>query len=270
MRSFSERRPGPWSETGDGFLGAIGYVVIAVAVFDVAKYFIQEEVIRGREMRVASEARRSLTKFISTISIAVFIEALVIVVQVSKQDVGQMLFPTLLLLTAVLIVIGLGIYQRLSVAVEQQDKGATGKSVRRPLTFLGVLYVAAANSHVVLVNRDFTSSVRTSANSTGMTISVSSVEVTMPPIIGTAMRCMISDPVPWLQRIGRRPAMMAADRHHFRAHALDGAFHDGGVKIGPAQGGGPRRPRRPAAPSTPAGDRSASRRRSPPPRRRAQ
>ena len=34
-----------------------------------------------------------------------------------------MLYPTLLLLTAVVIVIGLGVYQRLSVAVEQQDKG---------------------------------------------------------------------------------------------------------------------------------------------------
>ena len=31
----------------------------------------------------------------------------------------------------------------------------------------------------------------------------------MPPIIGTAMRCITSDPVPVLQRIGTRPAMIA-------------------------------------------------------------
>ena len=111
-------------EFGDALLGAIGYVVIAVAVFDVAKYFFEEEVIRGREMRIASEARRSLTKFISTISIAVFIEGLVTVVRVSKQDVDKMFYPTLLLLTAIVIVIGLGLYQRLSVAIEQQDKGS--------------------------------------------------------------------------------------------------------------------------------------------------
>jgi amino acid permease len=109
-------------EFGEALLGAIGYVVIAMAVFDVAKYFIEEEVIRGREMRIAAEARRSLTKFISTISIAVFIEALVTVVRVSKQDVDRMVPPTLLLLTAILIVVGLGIYQRLSVAIEQQDE----------------------------------------------------------------------------------------------------------------------------------------------------
>jgi hypothetical protein len=107
---------------GDALLRAIGYIVIAVAVFDLAKYFIEEEVVRGREMRIAAEARRSLTKFISTISIAVFIESLVTVVRVSKQDVEKMLYPNLLLLTAILIVVGLGVYQRLSAAIEPRDE----------------------------------------------------------------------------------------------------------------------------------------------------
>jgi hypothetical protein len=109
-----------WADASDSLLAAIGYVVIALAVFDVAKYFIEEEVIRGREMRLTSEARRSLTKFISTISIAVFIEGLVLVFQISKQDVEKMLYPTGLLLTAILIVVGLGLYQRLSAEVEQK------------------------------------------------------------------------------------------------------------------------------------------------------
>ena len=109
-------------EFGDALLSAIGYVVIAMAVFDVAKYFIEEEVVRGRELRIASEARRSLTKFISTISIAVFIEALVTVVRVSKQDVDKMIYPNILLLSGIVIVIGLGVYQRLSVAVEIREK----------------------------------------------------------------------------------------------------------------------------------------------------
>ena len=70
-------------------LAAIGYVVIAMAVFDVAKYFVEEEeVIRGREMRNAGEARRSLTKFISTISIAVFIEGLVLVFRSQPPERG--------------------------------------------------------------------------------------------------------------------------------------------------------------------------------------
>ena len=43
-----------------------------------------------------------------------------------------------------------------------------------------------------------------------MTIRVSTVEDTMPPIIGTAMRCITSAPVPWLHMMGSSPAMMAA------------------------------------------------------------
>lgn len=94
----------------------------------MAKYFITEEVIRVLEMRMASDERRRLTKFITIISIAVFIEGLVTVVRVSKQDVEKMFYPTLLLLTAILIVIGLGLYQRLSVPVEQQDDDNSNKA----------------------------------------------------------------------------------------------------------------------------------------------
>jgi len=122
-----------WKDAGGAMLSAIGYVVIAMAVFDVAKYFVEEEVIRGREMRNATEARRSLTKFVSTIAIAVFIEGLVIVFQASKESLPEMLYPTALLLTAIVIVIGLGIFQRLSADVEEmvEDQGKPSKTKAR-------------------------------------------------------------------------------------------------------------------------------------------
>lgn len=109
-----------WDKSGAGLLEAIGYVVIAVAVFDVAKYFVEEEVIRGREMRIASEARRSLTKFMSTIVIAVFIEGLVMVFREGGNDVTRVLYPASILMMGVVIVLSLGLYQRLSAAVEQE------------------------------------------------------------------------------------------------------------------------------------------------------
>jgi hypothetical protein len=111
---------GPWAEAGSGLLESIGYVVIAVAVFDVAKYFVEEEVIRGREMRLPSEARRSLTKFVSTISIAVFIEALVMIFRQGSQDIAMVLYPAAIMLLGILIILGLGLYQRLSADVEKQ------------------------------------------------------------------------------------------------------------------------------------------------------
>jgi len=117
-----------WQDAGGTILATIGYVVIAMAVFDVAKYFIEEEVIRGRELREAAEARRSLTKFVSTIAIAVFIEGLVITFQASKDDLPTMLYPTALLLTAILIVVGLGVFQRLSAELEKKLDNSQKKS----------------------------------------------------------------------------------------------------------------------------------------------
>ena len=111
-----------WSGTGVGIpaLTGIGYVVVAIAVFDVAKYLIEEEVVRGREMRVASETRKSLTRFISTIAIAIFLESLVTIFRVSQSEVEKLVYPTLLLFTGMLLVLGLGVFQRLSASVEQE------------------------------------------------------------------------------------------------------------------------------------------------------
>lgn len=119
-----------WSQAGHKLLESVGYVVIAMAVFDVAKYFMEEEVIRGREMRLASEARRSLTKFISAISIAVFIEGLVLVFRQSGEDIGLLLYPCAILVTGIGIILGLGIYQRLSAEVEEQVE-ATDQAAER-------------------------------------------------------------------------------------------------------------------------------------------
>jgi hypothetical protein len=117
-----------WSHQHVGLsaLSGIGYVVVSIAVYDVAKYLIEEEVVRGRELRVASEARRSLTRFISTIAIAVFLEALVTIFRVSQESVDELLYPTALLVSAIMLVLGLGVYQRLSVTVERRDQDGKG------------------------------------------------------------------------------------------------------------------------------------------------
>jgi hypothetical protein len=102
-------------------LDSIGYAIIAMAVFDVAKYILEEEVIDPSEMRNAGQARRSMTKFVATISIAVFLEAIVIVFQTSKgDDLSAMIYPTLLLFGGVTMIVGLGLYQRLSVSAERE------------------------------------------------------------------------------------------------------------------------------------------------------
>jgi hypothetical protein len=132
-----------WSgrDVGMAALTSIGYTVVAVATFEIAKYLIEEEVIRGREMRIASEARRSLTRFISTIAIATFLEALVTVFRVSKDHVPHLIYPSVLLIAGILLILGLGVYQRLSATVEakvekkdlaEEHAETTGGSKRKP------------------------------------------------------------------------------------------------------------------------------------------
>ncbi len=110
----------PGHDLPAALLDTIGYVIIAIAVFDVAKYLLEEEVLRGRELRHAGEARRSLTKFISTIAIAVFLEALVMVFQAGKERVADIVYPTLLLLAGAAMILALAVFQRLSATVERQ------------------------------------------------------------------------------------------------------------------------------------------------------
>ena len=108
-------------------LDAIGLIVVAVAVFDVAKYLMEEEVLRDRELRSAREARRTLTKFLVIITIAVNLEALVFIFGAGSTDISTLLYPTALLAAGTLMVVGLGIFQRLSVSAEERTEPSTSK-----------------------------------------------------------------------------------------------------------------------------------------------
>jgi xanthine/uracil/vitamin C permease (AzgA family) len=125
-----------WEDVGIAILRGIGYLVISIAVFEVAKYFVEEEVVRRRQMRTPTDARRSLTNFISTISIAIFLEGLVIVFYVSQNDVAGLIYPSILLLTATAMILGLGLYQRMSATVEAQvghrEKAADERQPKSP------------------------------------------------------------------------------------------------------------------------------------------
>lgn len=115
----------PEHDIGRSLLDSVGYMVIAIAVFEVAKYILEEEVIDPTQMRHTGEARRSITKFVSTIIIAVFLEALVAIFQTSKgDDMSMMLYPTILLFGAVGLIVGLGAYQRLSASAEREVRSS--------------------------------------------------------------------------------------------------------------------------------------------------
>ena len=95
-------------------LDAIGLIVIGMAVFDVSKFLIEEEVIRSGGTKTPVKQRETLLKFLAIISIAVSLEALVFIFDAGKKDITNLIYPTFLLVAAVLVVVGLGVYQKLT------------------------------------------------------------------------------------------------------------------------------------------------------------
>jgi hypothetical protein len=95
-------------------LEGIGLVTIAVAVFDVGKFLLEEELIRQRELRSIAEARVSLTKFFSIIIIVLALEGIVLIFEVKTEHVELLLFPTAVMAVAVLALVGLGLFRKLT------------------------------------------------------------------------------------------------------------------------------------------------------------
>lgn len=116
-------------------LDAVSSLVISVAILDVAKYVMEEEVLRSRELRKPSEAREAVTKFMVIIALVVAIEGIVLVFDVGNTSPELLLFPIMLLVVSVVIVIGLGIFQKFSLQAEERlepriadEQALTGQS----------------------------------------------------------------------------------------------------------------------------------------------
>lgn len=108
-------------------LHAVGLVIIALAVSDVGKFLLEEELGRERELETTGEVRRMLTKFMTIIIIAASLHTLVFLFEAGRQGVEGLIYPSALLVAVAVLLAVLGLYQRLASAIEhehRQDLGA--------------------------------------------------------------------------------------------------------------------------------------------------
>ena len=101
-------------------LQSVGAIIIAAAIIDVAQYMIEEEVLQEKELRDPKEARKTITKIMVIISIAVSIEGLVYIFKAGTEDLALLLYPATLIFVSSISIVALGIYQKLSVSVESK------------------------------------------------------------------------------------------------------------------------------------------------------
>jgi hypothetical protein len=96
-------------------MSGVGLLIVSLAIADVAKFVVEENVVRERELRSPGEARRSLTKFMTIIIIALSLEAVVGIFEAGREkNFQQLLYPTAVMAVAVLATVGLGAFQFLS------------------------------------------------------------------------------------------------------------------------------------------------------------
>lgn len=103
-------------------LQSVGAIIIAAAIIDVAQYMMEEEVFLNKELRDPEEARKTITKIIVIITIAVSIEGLVFIFKAGTKDLTLLLYPALLIAVSAVLIVALGLYQKLSATIEKSEK----------------------------------------------------------------------------------------------------------------------------------------------------
>ncbi len=102
-------------------LDEVGLIVFSMAVIDVGKYLMLEEVLRKENPKmIPQQSRKTLTKFAIIIASALSLEGLVLTIEVAKKDTSLLLYPIAVLVTATLYILGIGVYQKLNASAEKQ------------------------------------------------------------------------------------------------------------------------------------------------------
>lgn len=94
------------------------FITLALAIFDLGKTILEEEVLMRKDILRHSSTRRTITRFIAAILIAVSIEALMLMFKGALNNGAESLQGVWMMLTAVGLLVGLGIYVYCGVKAE--------------------------------------------------------------------------------------------------------------------------------------------------------
>jgi uncharacterized membrane protein YczE len=95
------------------------FLTLALAIFDLAKTTVEEEVLMHKDILRHSSTRRTITRFIATILIAVSIEALLLMFKSVLGSPEYLSKAVAMMATSVGLLIGLGVYVYLGAKAEQ-------------------------------------------------------------------------------------------------------------------------------------------------------
>lgn len=109
------------AEDGDHHLkpfGVIIFLTLALAVFDLGKTTLEEEVLMHKDVFRHSSTRRTITRFIAAILVAVSIEALLLMFKAALGNAATLVPAVWMMVAAVGLLMGLGVYVYLGARAE--------------------------------------------------------------------------------------------------------------------------------------------------------
>ena len=95
------------------------FITLGLAVFDLGKTILEEEVLMHKDVYRHSSTRRTITRFMAAILIAVSIEGLLLMFKSAVGDGEHVLDGVWIMFTAVGLLVGLGLYVYLGARAEQ-------------------------------------------------------------------------------------------------------------------------------------------------------
>jgi hypothetical protein len=98
--------------------GVIIFLTLALAIFDLGKTILEEEVLMHKDIFRHSSTRRTITRFVAAILIAVSIEALLLMFKAALGGGEGMAAAVMMMVTAVGLLVGLGVYVFLGARAE--------------------------------------------------------------------------------------------------------------------------------------------------------
>jgi len=99
-----------------GAFGIVILITLGMSIFDLGKTILEEEVLVSKDIHHHDSTRRTISRFMAAIIIAVSIEALLLMFKslLDGSDSSQLINAVWMLMAAVAMLTGLGVYLRLS------------------------------------------------------------------------------------------------------------------------------------------------------------
>lgn len=115
------------SEFTAAIIASINMLIIALAMFELGLGISKEYLVDDRSFSFYSNIRRTITRFVGTVCIALVLEALIMIIKYSQLELaGNLWYPVGIILGGSVLLIALGLFLYLTSASSHEEAVKAG------------------------------------------------------------------------------------------------------------------------------------------------